>query len=200
MIDDLQTKVDRLDGFYLALKKQEDSINKEIVALKEDMDVLVKTGQVLKHLLDTMVKEDVQPMASLISYGLTTVFEDQNLSFKPVIGRKNDKVHVQLLTLNDGLEGEFGSFGGSVAVIESFLLRIICMLKLDLARVILLDECFAAVSEEYIQNTSRLVNELCKKLGLDILLVTQNPDFQNYANRVYRAKKTPDGLVLESVV
>jgi DNA repair exonuclease SbcCD ATPase subunit len=197
---DLQTKVDRLDGFYQALKRQEDSINKEIESLKEEMDLLVKTGQVLKHLLDTMVKEDVQPMANLVSYGLKTVFDDQNLSFKPVIDRKNDKVHVQLLTLNDGLEGEFGSFGGSVAVLESFLLRIICMLKLDLARVILLDECFAAVSEEYIQNTSKLVNELCKKLGLDILLVTQNPDFTNYANRVYKAKKTPDGLILERTV
>ena len=132
---DLQTKVDRLDGFYQALKRQEDSINKEIESLKEEMDLLVKTGQVLKHLLDTMVKEDVQPMANLVSYGLKTVFDDQNLSFKPVIDRKNDKIHVQLLTLNDGLEGEFGSFGGSVAVLESFLLRIICMLKLDLARV-----------------------------------------------------------------
>jgi CheY-like chemotaxis protein len=30
--------------------------------------------------------------------------------------------------------------------------------------------------------------------------IIQNPDFQNYANRVYRAKKTPDGLILESVV
>lgn len=197
MIEELQTQVDRLDGFYLALKKQEESINKEIDSLKEEIDLLAKTGQVLKHLLDSLVKDDVQKMADLVTYGLKTVFEDQDLTFQPVIGRKNDKVHIELKTANRGIQGEFGSFGGSVAVIESFLLRIICMLKLNLARVILLDESFAAVGEDYIQNTSKLVSELCKKLGLDVMLVTHQSEFQNYANRVYKVKESPDGLTIE---
>ena len=199
MIGEIQNRLSRLDGIYSALKGQETDLNGEISSLKDDIEILTKTGQVLKHLLDVMVKDDVGKMAGLITYGLKTIFDDQNLSFQPVIGRKNDKVNIELKTINNGIEGEFGSFGGSVAVIESFLLRLICMLKLKLARVMLLDETFASVGYEYIQNTSKLIGELSKKLGLDVLLVTHQPEFQNFADRVYKVKESPDGILIERV-
>jgi ABC-type uncharacterized transport system ATPase subunit len=136
-------------------------------------------------------------MAGLVTYGLRAVFEDQDLSFKPVISKKNERIYIELKTANKGIEGEFGSYGGSVAVIESFLLRVICMLKMKLARVILLDETFAPIGDEYIQSTSKLVGELAKKLGLDVLLVTHQPEFKNYANKVYRVTDSPNGLLME---
>lgn len=197
MITEIQSRVDKIEGFYQALKSREVSLQKDVDDLKENIDLLVKTGMVLKHLLDIMVKDEVQKMAGLVTYGLKTIFEDQNLSFNPVLGKKNDKVYIELKTANNGVEGEFGSFGGSVAVIESFLLRIICMLKLNLSRFILLDETFAAIGSEYIQNTSKLIGELSKKLGMDVLLVTHQPEFQNFADRVYKVKESTNGLTIE---
>jgi DNA repair exonuclease SbcCD ATPase subunit len=196
-IQELQSRIDRIDGFYQALLSRKSDLQKEITGLKEEIDLLTKTGAVLKHLLDIMVKDEINRMSGLISYGLTTIFEDQNLSFHPVIGKKNDRVYIELKTANNGIEGEFGSFGGSVAVIESFLLRIICMLKLKLSRFMLLDETFASIGSEYIQNTSRLIGELSDKLGLDVLLVTHQPEFQNYAKRVYKVQESPEGLQIE---
>jgi DNA repair exonuclease SbcCD ATPase subunit len=199
MISELQTRVDKIDGFYQALKSREQDLQAEIKSTKEEIDLLTKTGLVLKHLLDVLVKDEVNRMSGLVTYGLKTIFEDQNLSFNPVLGKKNDKVYIELKTANNGVEGEFGSFGGSVAVIESFLLRIICMLKLNLSRFMLLDETFASVGAEYIQNTSKLIGELSKKLGLDVLLVTHQPEFQNYADRVYKVKESSNGLQIEKI-
>jgi hypothetical protein len=195
--EELKTKIDKMDGFYQALKNQEENLNKEIIKLKSSMDLLNKASIVIKHLLDTMVKEEINKMAGLITYGLKAIFEDQNLSFKPVISKKNDRINIELKTVNNGLEGEFGSYGGSVAVIESFLLRIICMLRMNLARLILLDETFGAIGHEYIQNTSKLVSELSSKLNLDVLLVTHQPEFKNYANIVYCLKDIPTGIIME---
>jgi len=194
---EIQSRIDKLDGFYQALKSQEKNLSQEIVDLKKKADVLTKASLVIKHLLDIMVKDEIAKMAGLVTYGLKTIFEDQDLIFKPVVSKKSDRIYIELRTLNNGVESEFGTYGGSVAVIESFLLRIICMLKMKLARVILLDETFGSISTEYIQNTSKFVGELSNKLGLDVLLVTHQPEFKNFANRVYKLKDAPTGVLLE---
>jgi len=186
-----------MDGIYTALSDRKDELSKEIESIKEQSDVLIKTSAVLKHVIDMMVNDEIKKMAGLISYGLKTVFEDQNISFTPVITKKNDRIHIELITEKDGIKGEFGSFGGSVAVIESFLLRILSMLKLKLGRLMLLDETFASVGGDYIPSTSLLVSQLAQKLGLDVLLVTHKKEFETYADQVFRATESPHGLVIE---
>jgi hypothetical protein len=196
-VAELRDRVSAVDGFYSALKTRRDDLDKELSNLKAEIDLLTKTSAVLKHILDLMVKDDVAKMSGLITYGLKTIFYDQDLSFIPVITKKNDRINIELVTRNGTIEGSFGSFGGSVAVIESFLLRILCMLKLKLARVMVLDETFASVGEVYIPNTCQLIAELSKKLGLDILLVTHQKEFQNHADHVYKVRESSEGLVME---
>lgn len=195
----LQRRVDRIEGFVTALRSQESGLVTEIDALKSDIDILTKSSAVLKHLLDVMVKDEMQRMASLVTYGLRTIFEDQDLSFVPVIAKKNDKMHVDLRTRNGAVESGFGSYGGSVAVVESLLLRVLCILKMKFGRLMLLDETFAAVGEEYIHNTGKLVAELSKKMGLDVLLVTHQKEFQDTADHVYRVKESDKGLIMEKL-
>jgi hypothetical protein len=196
---ELQRRVDTIDGFYKALKSQEQNLVKEIQDLKKDIDELTKSSIVLKHLLDIMVKDEITKMANLVTYGLKTIFKDQNLTFMPVITKKNEKIHVELKTMTDGIPCDFGSFGGSVAVIESFLLRVLCILKKKYARLLLLDETFAAVGEEYIAGTATLLSELSKKLGLDVLLVTHQKGFKDNADKVYQVKESSNGLLMESL-
>jgi hypothetical protein len=202
-VAELQRKIDQIDGFYKALKNQETGLISEIDLIKKEIDILTKTSAVLKHLLDTMIKDEISKMAGLITYGLKTVFDDQNLIFVPKIKKKNEKIHIELKTENNGVEGEFKSFGGSVAVVESFLLRILCMLKKKFARLMILDETFSAVGNspgsDYIGNTCKLISELCKKLGMDILLVTWQEEFKNNADHVYVVKKSSAGLIMERV-
>lgn len=198
-LTELQRRADTITGHHEALLSRKKEIESEVAGVKKENDILTKTGSVLKHLLDTMVKEEISNMAGLITYGLKAIFEDQNLTFCPVISKKNERLNIELKTENDGIEGEFGSYGGSVAVIESFLLRVLCVLKMKLARFLLLDETFAAVGEAYIENTSRLVTEISKKLGLDVLLVTHQKEFQQHADHVYKVKESPKGLLVEKI-
>lgn len=198
-IDSLIKKANQIEGFYDALKSQEGEIETVIKNIKNDIEILTKSSAVLKHLLDIMVKDEIERMSGLISYGLKSIFDDQNLTFSPSISKKNGKIYIELKTINNGIEGDFKSFGGSVAVIESFLLRILCILKKDMAKLMLLDETFAAVGEEYRENTAKLVKELSKKLNLDILLVTHQKDFQINADNVYKVKESSKGLLMEKI-
>lgn len=196
-LNNIKSRIDKIDGFYQALKSQEKNLSEEIVLLKKKVELLTKASIVIKHLLDIMVTDEINKMAGLVTYGLKTIFDDQDLAFKPVISKKNDRICIDFKTLNNNIEADFGTYGGSVAVIESFLLRVICMLKMNLARLMLLDETFASVGYEYIPNTSKLIGELSNKLGLDVLLVTHQPEFKNFANKVYRLKDTPNGVLME---
>lgn len=198
-IPELQRQADQAEGFYKALKKQETDCLSEVSLLKVEVDILTKTSALLKHLLNLMVNDEISKMSNLITYGLKTIFEDQSLTFVPKIIKKNEKMHIELKTENNGIEGDYESFGGSVAVIESFLMRILCILKKKMARLLVLDETFAAVGEEYIANTSKLVSELSHKLGIDTLLVTHNKDFINFSDNVYRVKESPNGLQIEKI-
>lgn len=195
----IQRRINVIGGFYGALKKQEADLEAEVKQLKEEVEILTKASVVIKHLLNIMVKDEISKMADLITYGLKTIFEDQSLVFLPKILKKNEKIHIELKTVSNGLEGEFSSFGGSVAVIESYLLRLLCLLKKKMAKLMLLDETFAAIGDEYIANTSKLINQLSKKLGIDTLLLTHNKDFLNYADNVYRVKESPNGLIIEKI-
>jgi hypothetical protein len=198
-ITELQRKSDQIEGFILALKNRETELQKEVTILKDEVDLCTKASAVLKHLLDHMVKDEIEKMAGLITYGLKTIFDDQNLSFSPVITKKNEKMHIELKTKRDAVEGGMDSFGGSVAVIESFLLRVLCLLKLNLAKLMLLDETFAPVSEEYVSNTSKMVSEISRKLGIDVLLVTHQKGFMDNADHIYRASESSTGLLMEKV-
>lgn len=198
-LNELRRQTDQIDGFYKALKNQEKELKTTIESLKKEIDVLIKVSAVFKHLLDIMVKDEINRMAALITYGLKTIFDDQNLTFVPEISKKNEKIFIELKTHNEGIEADYESFGGSVATIESFLIRILCVIKKKLARLMLLDETFVAVGEEYIVNTSKLVSELSRKLGLDILLVTHQKEFQHGADHVYRVKESSKGLIMEKI-
>lgn len=197
-IAELQRKTDQIDGFYKSLKNQEKELETTINLLKKEIDILIKVSAVFKHLLDIMVKDEINKMAALITYGLKTIFDDQNLTFVPEISKKNEKIFIDLKTHNDGIEADYRSFGGSVATIESLLIRVLCILKKNLARLMLLDETFAAVGEEYIANTSKLISELSKKLGIDILLVTHQKEFQHGADHIYRIRDNK-GLIMEKI-
>ena len=198
-VGELQRRADHINGFYQALKKQEQELRSTVQDLKEDIDILIKSSAVLKHLLDVMIKDETERMSGLITYGLKTIFDDQKLTFSPRIVQKGGKIYIELKTINNGIEGGYKSFGGSVAVIESFLLRVLCIIKKDLAKLMLLDETFAAVGESYIANTGNLIKELSKKLGLDVLLVTHQKDFQQNADHVYEVKESSKGLIMKKL-
>jgi len=198
-LTELQSRVDQLEGSYNALKSRKGELEVEINTLQEDINLLNQVSAVLKHLVDIMVKDEISKMAGLVTYGLKAVFDDQDLTFYPHITKKNEKIHIELKTKNKGIEGEFGSFGGSVAVIESFLLRVLCILKMKLSRLLLLDETFASVGSEYIANTSKLISEMSKKLGVDVLLVTHQKEFLQYADTVYQVQESRDGLSMKKI-
>ncbi len=183
-----ESVVDRaqfLEGVYQGRKKQRESAKDTLTQLEKEKDILQKVEKVLKHLIDRLAKDDLSRMDKLVTYGLKTVFPDRNIRFRSQLDERGKKITVSLQTLyNDNVVDP--SSKSSIQVIESFILRLICVLKLKRAPFLLLDEAFSALHADYIPNVSELINELATKLKMDILLVTQNPNLSEAAQNTYR--------------
>lgn len=189
LYDSVVDRTQFLQGVYQDKISQKEKLESEVASLREEKEILDKTEKVIKFLMDKLVQKDLTKMDALITYGLKSVYSDRDIIFKSEIVEHGKKIWIDLQTISDGKKVDPQS-QSSVHVIESFLLRLLCILKLNRGRLLLLDETFSAVDTGYIENFSQLVVQLCKKLGMDIFLVTHQVGFVDYANRSYRINRT----------
>ncbi len=187
-----------LKGVYESKKANKTSIQSIVDSLKDEKDVLTKTEKVLKYLIDKLVKQDLSNMDNLITYGLKTVFPYKDIKFQSDIEERGKKILINLNTVDSGntLDPDSKS---SVHVIESFLLRLMCIIKLKRAKLLLLDETFSAVHVDNIEALGELINSLTKKLGIDILLVTHDNEISQYVAHSYKLTQVNSAIEVQKL-
>lgn len=185
-IDTIKKRASFIEGKKDTYLKQVEKLNKEVEDLEANIDKLSKVSLVMGNLVEKMVKEDLKDIDDLVNYGLKIVFPDRQLQFESSMTDVGSKKKVVWSTMDNGDKISEDAFG-SVSVIESLLLRIISIIKKTKVRLLLLDETFGALDEDYVQNLGILLRGLSEQMKLDILLVTFN-GLVSDANTVLRAK------------
>ena len=170
---------------------------RELQSSIEEKDDLVDDFERVTILLNT-IGEDRQMQAQetieeLVTRGLQTIF-DSTLSFHIVQTIKGRSVTAEFMvrtTLGDTFieTPVLDARGGGLAATIGFLLRVVVLLlssgtKQD--NILILDETFAHVSEEYLPPLGEFLRELVDKTGIQILLVTYQLEFMEYADKSYR--------------
>lgn len=196
-VEALRTKVARAEMTRAAHIQIQHRLEEELDALEKAMAVDGKASEVLKVLLEDLTRENLDTVDRLITQGLRRVFHDQvDITFRSELVQRNNQLQIRFKTEQGPASGKaIDSFGASVTVVQSLLLRIIVVLKMGLAPVLLLDESLAQVSEEYVEPMGRLIRSLCKDMGLTVLLVTHQHGFQETADVVYRVDCKEDSKV-----
>jgi len=185
-------------GVYEDKLSQKKKVKDTVERLKDEKEILNKTEKVIKFLMDKLVKKDLSKMDALISYGLKSVYTNRDVVFKSEIIERGKKIWIDLQTISEGKVIDYQS-QSSVHVIESFLLRILCIIKLKRARLLLLDETFAAVDPGYKENLSQLIVQLCNKLGINILFVTHDMGFIDYSKSSYRISRADNKTEVKQI-
>ena len=175
-------------------------LERDVEGLETEATVLGLTNTAIQTLLSTVSVESMEAVETLVSYGLRVIFDDQALSFRMAAETKRGVQWMEPRLVQDGIDGPIlDSFGGGPASVVAFLLRVLACRRLGLAPVILLDETFAMVSENYVPNVAKLLRELADSMGYTILLVTHQPAFVDYATRVYEAVESGDGTLFKAI-
>lgn len=125
---------------------------------------------------------------TIVSEGLSHVFgEELQLKIKP--STKADMSAVEFVLIKDGQEEDVmaGQGGGYIGII-AFLLRVLLIMASRplLRLVLILDEPFAHLSVEFRQPLAEMAAALIDRLGFQLLMVTQEPEYVDAADVAYR--------------
>ena len=178
-------------GEQRQLRRQQEEAETSAVAQKEQAARLEQVVALLAALQETWRSQFQDAVGRLVSQGLTGVFGEQ-LDMVVEMGVSGD-LPVARFAVRDsrGLETDvMEARGGGVVNVASFLLRVLLLLSArpPLARLLVLDESFSNVSEEYLGNVTALLRRICEEGGFEIILVTHRPALADAADVAYEFK------------
>jgi len=204
-LSSLRSNLDRALALRDSAASRLNNTLKDINRLETEITLLDRVQTLFQQFIDQEVNIGVQAVTQLMTEGLQAVFNDQNLQVKAEVQIERGKVAVNLITTQtpagstQEIEGDSNeSFGGSVSTVQSVLLRVIIVFRRGLLPVFFLDEALGAFDPNYLINMGTFLNLLCKRLGMDMLDVTQNTPLLETANKAYRIKRNGAAVFSEA--
>lgn len=192
--EDLLRRSDKIEAQYDLLQQTEVRLQGKIEDLEAEILLQEKVSELFKHLLERYVHEYAESFSALVTEGLQAIYHDQDVRFKIQVEQKRGKVYATFVTRQKGRDGDpLESFGGGVAAVQSLILRILVVLKQDLAKYLFLDESLAALSSEYVDTCGEFLRKFCERMGVHVLLVTHNPGFLDHATLAYKGTLNSKG-------
>jgi DNA repair exonuclease SbcCD ATPase subunit len=197
-IAELRSRLDALDsslkaeeGTYNYLKTSVSNMKKDLSGMADREVLLRKCIVVIQRLADLKKEETTKKVERLVSFGLQTVFANNTYQFHIQSEVTRDNVNYTFTVERDGVETDIiESSGGGVVNVVSFLLRLIIVLfSRGQRRVLILDEPFSNLSENYHENLGKLLGILSKRTGVQIIMVSHQPKVEPEDARVYTLTK-----------
>lgn len=187
-------ELDALMGEARATLLRGKAIEEQIGGLTEDVSDYERVTTLLNSLGEDRQQRAQQTIEELVTRGLQTIF-DETLTFHIVQSVKGKAAIVEFVVRstfgNEQVETPvMDARGGGLAATIGFLLRIVVMLlrsrNTSEEQILVLDETFAHVSEEYLAGMGEFLRQIVDKTGVQIIMVTHQPEFADYADTVYR--------------
>ena len=178
-LEDYQRKLDRLVAEYDHAERQvadeEASLAKAIARLQ----ACERAQRILQAVAEAVQEAAHQQIAHVVTRCLKAVFgEEEGYEFQIEFVRKRGRTEANLWFVRDGLQLGMDAVGGGVVDVAAFALRL-ASLALSLPRrrkLLILDEPFRFVSQEYRPQVKALLETLAEEMGLQIVMVTHSPD------------------------
>jgi len=207
-IDTFEFSVNREEVLLKDLNSRIADLDKVVEELKFDTSILEEVARLFQKFSEREHRNIQDKFEMLISYALSIIFEGQFKSFKFInsIERNQFTIKPVLTFMYEDKEVTtdiMSSHGGGVSNIVGFLLKLLVLVfqSKKYRPVLFLDESFANLSAEYVPLIAKVINKLVTELGKDlqIILVTHQKEFIDYADRVYRFSKPKYKTVIEKM-
>lgn len=193
-IDQLGRRVEALSQEHVracALRDQAQAqqlaAQREAARLREVERDLAQAHAFLSALSEKEVADSAESAQALVGDGVAVVFDDQNIRVVAEMARARGHAAIHMVTEHEGVRGRaMDLFGGSIATVESILLRMLVIKRRGLRPFLVLDETLAPLDERYAGNLAEVFAGLCSRLGFDMLVVTHSQALYDAAPAAYR--------------
>lgn len=200
-VDDVLKRVSAFEVKFshLISKRDEDEKTLEVTRknakeIEADYKTLGETIEVFKRLITDLSSKSLGKLKDILSFGMQTIFPDRAYTLDiDIDDRGNDKTAEFILTeaMEDGGTRRCSirdSVGGGIETMVSLILRVFFICQFGLRRALVLDEALSQISTEYSEGLLTLLASFRDDLGFDILFITHDNRFVDFADSVYRIK------------
>lgn len=173
------------------VKAQMDAHSAALAQAEKDLEVQEKAQAVLLKLEEVWRKDFERGIEQVVTEGIELVFgrgSEFIIDTQVRAGASAITFEIETATSRDEMQD---SQGGSMTQVVSFLLRII-LVKASvppMRQVIILDEPFEGVHQENVPLVAALVRKMVDDSNIQVIMVTQNVNYAEYADRVYDITK-----------
>ena len=161
-----------------------ESTTNEIQKLDNELKLIIESKQFYKKAIDIAYERSILELKEVINSALSYIFTDKNLQMDIELSDKRGK-SMTFVVLHNGRKVNLKrGMGMGVKCVISCILHIY-YLQCKNSRKLFLDEAYSNISKEYIVNFFDFLTKLCEKLDFEIVLITHDDRFIQYASKVY---------------
>ena len=156
------------------LQKKFDEVEIHVSKAQEKLLSSKLAREVLQGIAQSVQQQAHARISEVVSSCLSTVFDDP-YEFKIEFAQKRGRTEAQLMFVREDVcVDPLTASGGGVVDTAAFALRVACLVlhRPRLSRIVVMDEPFKFVSEEYRANIRTMMEKLSEELGLQIIMIS----------------------------
>lgn len=200
---DLQTEV----GVARTKAERAEELRGEVARHLAAREVAERVSGVLSKLASDRDAAARMQVEQLVSSGLNAVFGEsgEQLSFHLIESTQRNAASVDFIVRTTKPDGEvidtdvMSARGGGVAAMIGVLLRVVLILLTrqtgqPVSSTLVLDESLAMLSADRLEAASAFLRTLVDSAGIQVIMVTHQPELTESADVVHRLSLSPDGV------
>jgi ABC-type cobalamin/Fe3+-siderophores transport system ATPase subunit len=187
-LSDIRMYLSEQEGRRKLFIEEKEKLEKEKKELSEKLDNLLKARSIVQIVAEQTQKKLEYHISNLVSVALASVFPEPYI-FQLRFVQKRNKTEAELIFSKNGNETDdiLNTGGGGVADIASIALRISLWSIKKTRPTLILDESLKFLhSPEYQEKASQMLKEVSSKLGLQIIMVSDQKNILEYADKVIK--------------
>jgi hypothetical protein len=191
-------RVDREAGRAHQLALDGKAAEAVVAHLEEQAERYAKTAAVLTTIGEQAQEDARSRFEMLATHALREIFGSE-LLFRLVAGESGGQATLEpvIQSSHDGVITEtpvLEARGGGLAAVTGFVMRLVMLLlKPGTRKILFLDESFAHVSVAYKAAVAEFLRDIADKAGVQIVMVTHDQVFAQYADARIRFARGADG-------
>jgi DNA repair exonuclease SbcCD ATPase subunit len=181
--------LNKVKGKKEILEKQKIDNDSKLIALSSRAEVIDLTQALIQKVAQETQEMLTFQLQDIVQMALDTCFPDM-FQFKVDFVIKRGKTECNLSLTKDGYEvNPMDASGGGLIDILSLGLRIAAWSLGNTRNIIILDEGMKWLSRDLQPRAGEILQEISKKLGIQILMVSHSPDLIACSDKVYEIKQ-----------
>lgn len=201
-VDEIRRRVEDAERVVAHRAGQRDHIATELAKVNAQVVKIVTEVEAEALVQDILTKASALSWAktkgrieALVDTALRAVFTDRSYKFVIEQETKRGASSVNFTLVEGDIEADaWDEAGLGVSDVIGFALRVayLSLYRPKVRQLLIWDEPFTGIARVYIPNMARLVKQVSKDLGIQMIVITHDPDFVAEADQVIQFEKTGD--------